>query len=71
MVGNVNLDALGTNADAIAFAALTLAYSTEEVNGVPGKMVPGSPSLKLPSDFDGPQGTVGSDGGDGPGHGEL
>ncbi|MBW3604917.1 MAG: M28 family peptidase [Actinobacteria bacterium] len=70
LVGNVSLEALGVNSDAVAFAVLTLAYSTEDVNGVPGKMVPGSPSLKLPTDFDGPQGTVGSDGGGGPSHGE-
>ena len=29
------------NSDLIAFAALTFAYSTESVNGVPGKKVPG------------------------------
>jgi Zn-dependent M28 family amino/carboxypeptidase len=69
LVGNVSLEALGVNGDAVAFAVLTLAYSTEDVNGVPGEMVPGSPSLKLPTEFDGPQGTVGSDGG-GVSHGD-
>ena len=63
LVGNVNLDALGTNADAIAFAVLTLAYSTESVNGIPGKMVPGSPALRLPTEPAGAQGTAGSGGG--------
>jgi Zn-dependent M28 family amino/carboxypeptidase len=70
LVGNVSLEALGVNSDAIAFAVLTLAYSTEEVNGVPGKTVPGSQSLDLPDEFAGPEGTVGSGGGDGPAHGE-
>ncbi len=63
MRGNVNLTALGNNSDAVAFAVLTLAYSTEAVNGVPGKMVPGSPSLNLPTEPAGPEGTVGSGGG--------
>ena len=40
--GNNNNHALDVNADSIAFAALTYAYSTEAVNGVPGKKVPGS-----------------------------
>ena len=34
---NVNLHALAINSDAVAFAVLTYAYSTETVNGVPGK----------------------------------
>lgn len=67
--GNINLDALGVNSDAIGFAVLTLAYSTESVNGVPGKKVPGSASLGLPSEPAGPEGTVGSDGG-GESHGD-
>jgi Zn-dependent M28 family amino/carboxypeptidase len=61
--GNVSLEALGVNSDAIAFALLTLAYSTEDVNGVPGESVPGSRPLNLPEPG-GPEGTVGSDGGD-------
>ena len=65
LVGNVSLEALGVNSDAIAFAVLTLAYSTEDVNGVPGKSVPGSRALDLPDEFAGPEGTVGSDGGGG------
>jgi Zn-dependent M28 family amino/carboxypeptidase len=61
--GNVSLEALGVNSDAIAFTLLTLAYSTEDVNGVPGEQVPGSRPLNLPEPG-GPEGTVGSDGGD-------
>lgn len=64
LVGNVSLEALGVNSDAIAFAVLTLAYSTEDVNGVPGEEVPGSGPLGLPTEPAGPEGTVGSDGGD-------
>ena len=41
---NVDLHALDVNSDLIAFAMLTFAYSTESVNGVPGKRVPGPPS---------------------------
>ena len=67
--GNVSLEALGVNSDAIAFTLLTLAYSTEEVNGVPGEPVPGSASLDLPDEPGGPEGTVGSDGGDEHDHG--
>ncbi|HSK55648.1 MAG TPA: M28 family peptidase, partial [Jiangellales bacterium] len=64
-IDNVNMEALDTNVDAIAFAVLSLAYSTESVNGVPGKTVPGSQALRLPTTPAGPAGTVGSqDGGD-------
>jgi hypothetical protein len=62
----VNLHALEVNSDLIAFAQLTFAYSTESVNGVPDKKVPGPPtSLPAPA---GPEGTfpVGG-GGHGPG----
>ena len=52
---NVNLHALDVNSDLIAFAMLTFAYSTESVNGVPGKEVPG-PRFELPAPA-GPQGT--------------
>ena len=63
---NVNLHALEVNSDLIAFAQLTFAYSTESVNGVPGKQVPGPP-VNLPPPA-GPEGTFGStDGGGGPG----
>jgi Zn-dependent M28 family amino/carboxypeptidase len=54
---NVDLHALDVNSDLIAFAMLTYAYSTETVNGVPGKKVPGAP-LVLPEPA-GPEGTVG------------
>ena len=63
---NVNLHALDVNSDLIAFAQLTFAYSTESVNGVPGKKVPGPPTA-LPAPA-GPEGTfAGDDGGHGPG----
>ncbi|HEX6024296.1 MAG TPA: M28 family metallopeptidase [Solirubrobacter sp.] len=57
---NTNLHALAINADAVAFAVLTYAYSTETVNGVPGKKVPGKFTIPAPA---GPEGTVGSGGG--------
>ncbi len=41
---NINLAAFDVNLDAVAYATLTYAYSTESVNGVKGKIVPGSPS---------------------------
>ena len=50
---NVAMHALDVNTDAIAFAVLTFAYSTESVNGVPGQRVPGSSPLPAPA---GPQG---------------
>ena len=70
VVGNVSLEALGVNSDAIAFAVLTLAYSTEDVNGVEGRAVPGSRALRLPDEPAGPEGTVGTQGGGGHSHGE-
>ena len=51
---NNNDHALEINADAVAFAVLTFAYSTESVNGVPGLNVPGTRSLPTPA---GPEGT--------------
>jgi hypothetical protein len=64
---NISLHALEVNSDAVAFAMLTYAYSTESVNGVPGKRVPGPPfTLPAPA---GPEGTFATtDGGAGPGH---
>jgi Zn-dependent M28 family amino/carboxypeptidase len=63
---NVDLHALEVNSDLIAFAQLTFAYSTESVNGVPGKRVPGPP-VNLPPPA-GPEGTFAApDGGGGPG----
>lgn len=46
--------ALNVNSDAIAFAVLTYAYSTEDVNGVPGMRVPGNFAIPAPA---GPEGT--------------
>jgi Zn-dependent M28 family amino/carboxypeptidase len=46
--------ALDVNSDAIAFAVLTFAYSTESVNGVRGKRMPNSQPLPAPA---GPAGT--------------
>jgi Zn-dependent M28 family amino/carboxypeptidase len=51
---NNNDHALDVNADAVAFAVLTFAYSTETVNGVPGKKVPGAFAIPAPA---GPAGT--------------
>ena len=51
---NNNDHALDVNADAIAVSVLTFAYSTQTVNGVPGKRVPGSFTLPTPA---GPEGT--------------
>ena len=65
-IDNIDVHALEVNSDLIAFAMLTFAYSTESVNGVPGKKVPGPP-VHLPPPA-GPQGTfVEGDGGHGPG----
>jgi Zn-dependent M28 family amino/carboxypeptidase len=52
---NISLHALEVNSDLIAFAMLTFAYSTESVNDVPGKDVPGPP-FELPAPA-GPEGT--------------
>ena len=62
---NNSMHALAINSDAVAFALLTYAYSTETVNGVPGKKVPGKFTIPTPA---GPEGTVGSDGGGEHGH---
>jgi Zn-dependent M28 family amino/carboxypeptidase len=51
---NNNLHALDVNADSVAFTVLTFAYSTETVNGVAGKRVPGSFTIPAPA---GPEGT--------------
>ena len=40
---NINLAAYDTNVDAVAFATLKYAMSTQDVNGAKGKQVPGSP----------------------------
>ncbi len=54
-IDNLAHDALEVNSDLIAFAMLTFAHSTESVNGVPGKPVPGEP-FELPAPA-GEQGT--------------
>jgi hypothetical protein len=51
---NINLHALSVNADAIGFALLTYAYSTESVNGVPARRSPGNFTIPAPA---GSQGT--------------
>jgi Zn-dependent M28 family amino/carboxypeptidase len=68
-IDNVSEEAIDVNSDAIAFATLTFAFSTETVNGVPGRRVPGRPfTLPTPA---GPEGTfVGSAGAAAP-HGAL
>jgi Zn-dependent M28 family amino/carboxypeptidase len=53
---NNNDHALDVNSDAIGFAILTYAYSTETVNGVPGDKVPGQGKSDLPAPA-GPRGT--------------
>ena len=58
--GNVSTHALGVNADAIAAAVLTYAYSTETVNGEPGEEVPGNFSFPVPA---GAEGTCAGGGG--------
>jgi Zn-dependent M28 family amino/carboxypeptidase len=67
-IDNLALEALDVNADAIAMAVLTYAYSTETVNGIVGEPVPGGFVLPAPA---GPEGTVNlpSGGGLSPDHG--
>ncbi|WP_322919207.1 M28 family peptidase [Nocardioides renjunii] len=48
-IDNVNQKALDVNSDAVAFAVLTYAYSTEGVNGVPGRKVPGKFTIPAPA----------------------
>jgi Zn-dependent M28 family amino/carboxypeptidase len=63
---NIDRHALEVNSDLIAYAMLTYAYSTESVNGVVGKKIPGKKSpLPAPA---GPEGTFADDSGGG--HGE-
>lgn len=54
-IDNVDVNALEVNADAIALAVLAYSYSTESVNGVKGKKIPGGLNLPAPA---GPQGTM-------------
>ena len=66
-VDNIDLHALEVNSDLIAFAQLAFAYSTESVNGVRGKRVPGR-RIALPTPA-GPEGTFAEEGGGGHGPG--
>jgi Zn-dependent M28 family amino/carboxypeptidase len=66
-VNNIDEHALDVNSDLIAFAMLTFAYSTESVNGVPGKKVPG-PAFTLPAPA-GPEGTFDEENAAGLSHG--
>ncbi len=59
-IDNVNPHALEINSDAIALAVLAYSYSTELVNGVVGKSVPGGLNLPDPA---GPEGTFPAGGG--------
>jgi Zn-dependent M28 family amino/carboxypeptidase len=60
---NISLKALEVNSDAVAFAVLTYAYSTESVNGVVGAEVPGGFDVPAPAgpeySFAGPLGGEG------------
>ncbi|MGB5953134.1 MAG: M28 family peptidase, partial [Ornithinimicrobium sp.] len=61
---NISINALEVNSDAVAFAVLTYAYSTQSVNGVPGKKIPGKFTVPPPA---GPEFSfAGPLGGDGP-----
>jgi Zn-dependent M28 family amino/carboxypeptidase len=55
---NLNMEALDTNSDAIAFAMIWFGHSTETVNGVAGEKLRGKETV-LPAPA-GPQGTVGA-----------
>ncbi|QKJ18699.1 M20/M25/M40 family metallo-hydrolase [Microbacterium hominis] len=59
-IDNLSHEALDVNSDAIATAVLTFAYSTESVNGVVGKKVPGGFTFPAPA---GPEGTFAGGGG--------
>jgi hypothetical protein len=60
-INNLNLHAFEVNADLIAYAMLTFAYSTESVNGVSGKKLPGKPTTPVAPA--GPEGTFAEGGG--------
>jgi Zn-dependent M28 family amino/carboxypeptidase len=61
-IDNLSMEAFEVNVDAIAFALLAYAYSTESVNGVVGVEVPGGLVVPEPA---GPEGTVNLPGGGG------
>ncbi len=54
-IDNLSREALQVNSYVVAYTMLTYSYSTESVNGVPGKRVPG-PAFQLPAPA-GPEGT--------------
>lgn len=60
-IANYDPEALEVNSDLIAFAMLHFGYSTESVNGVPGKKVPGR-AFELPAPA-GPERTFAGGGG--------
>nr|WP_239521434.1 M20/M25/M40 family metallo-hydrolase [Blastococcus saxobsidens] len=60
-IDNYDPEALEVNSDLIAYAMLHFGYSTQAVNGVPGKKVPG-PAFTLPAPA-GPKGTFAGGGG--------
>lgn len=51
--GNINRRALAVNSDAMAYANLSFAYSTEAVNNVRGAKIPGNEKLPMPDGRDG------------------
>jgi len=53
---NLSLEVFDLNLDAVAFSTLTYAYSTQTVNGVPGRKVPGPASSVFGSRAKAPQG---------------
>lgn len=59
-LNNVSMKALEVNSDAIAMSVLAYSYSTELINGVKGKSIPGGLNLPDPA---GPQGTTPASGG--------
>lgn len=67
-IDNVSDEALDVNADAVAFAVLTYAYSTESVNGVDGRRVPGRLAARGLPEPAGPEGTFAEGGGGGLDH---
>jgi Zn-dependent M28 family amino/carboxypeptidase len=66
-IENFSAEALDIHSDAIAFTALTYAFSTEAVNGEAGRPVPGRP-VDLPAPA-GPEGTFVTGGGSAPAFG--
>ena len=69
-IGNLDLGVLDQNSDAIAYAVLTLAYTTERVNGDRGQPVPGGTFQGDPTarDYRVPSGGPAGGGGLTPGH---